>query len=66
MIPGVIAFVALEFLGHGDVKQTWKLVAALLAWIALSLPFERFRAAQYQREIDALSALNEDAGSISG
>jgi hypothetical protein len=68
MAPGVTAILTWNFFGDQHTKGTWTpwIVAAMvLAWIAFAVIYEWFKAAQCQREIDALSTLDRDVGSPS-
>jgi hypothetical protein len=57
MAPGAFAILAWNFFGDPHTKGTWTpwIVAGMLfIWVVLALIYERFKAAQCQREIDAL------------
>lgn len=58
MVPGCIAILAWNFFGDPATKGTatpWLVAALFLAWMLFAVLYERAKAAQCQREIDALS-----------
>ncbi|GFE79885.1 hypothetical protein GCM10011487_18850 [Steroidobacter agaridevorans] len=60
--PGVIAMLSWNFFGDPQTRGTsapWGVLGMLVVWLVVSLIYERSKAAQCQREIDALSALAE-------
>jgi len=69
LAPGVIAILSWNFFGDPQTKGTlapWGVLVMLVVWIVFSMIYERYKAAQCQREIDALSGLETDAGNRSG
>ena len=64
MMPGTVAFMTWSLVGDPNARGTptpWIVTGLVLAWIIGAVCYERAKAAQYQREIDALAALNADA-----
>lgn len=62
MAPGVIAMLTWNFFVDPQTKGTsapWAVLGMLTIWIVFSVIYERYKAAQCQREIDALSGLTE-------
>ena len=65
MAPGVVAMLSWNFFGDPQTRGTsapWGVLGMLVVWLLFSLIYERYKAAQCQREIDALSALGEPEG----
>lgn len=58
MIPGTVALLTWKLFVDPTARDTptsWVVTGLVLAWVAGALIYERFKAAQYQREIDALA-----------
>ena len=63
IVPGTLALMTWNFFGDPDSRGTatpWIFMALALAWVIGALIYERFKAAQYQREIDALTAKDSE------
>lgn len=63
MAPGTTVILMWSFLGDPHTKGTstaWIVVGMLLIWITFAVVYERAKAAQCQREIDALASLGGD------
>jgi hypothetical protein len=63
MAPGVGVILMWSFLGDAHTKGTltpWIVLGMLLIWITLTVIYERAKAAQCQREIDALASVGGD------
>ena len=59
MVPGAVALLAWKLFGDPNTRGTWTpwiVTVLLVLWTVGSLIYERAKAAQYQREIDALVA----------
>jgi hypothetical protein len=59
MVPGAVALLAWKLFGDPGTRGTWApwiVTVLLVLWTVGSLIYERAKAAQYQREIDALLA----------
>ena len=59
MMPGAVALLTWKLFGDPGSRGTWTpwiVAGLLLVWTAGALIYERAKAAQYQREIDALTA----------
>ena len=66
MAPGLIAVLAWKFFGDPQTRgivEPWMIAAFVFAWVASALTYERFKAAHYQRELDALAPAGEGTGS---
>jgi CDP-diglyceride synthetase len=66
LAPGVIGVLSWNFFGDPQTRGTsapWVVLGLLVVWIVFSVIYERYKAAQCQREIDALSALETDPDS---
>lgn len=66
MLPGAAVVLPWNFFGHPELKGTlipWFALATVVVWITIFLLYERAKAAQCQREIDALASLEKEATS---
>lgn len=63
MLPGAAVVLPWNFFGHPLLRGTlipWFTLATVVVWTTIFLLYERAKAAQCQREIDALASLEKD------
>lgn len=66
MMPGAVVVLTWNFFGNPAMSGTptpWIALAVTTIWTAIFLFYERAKAAQYQREIDALASFEKDTAS---
>jgi len=69
LAPGAITILSWNFFGDSPTKGTlapWGVLGMLVGWIVFSVIYERHKATQCQREIDALSGMETDTGNPPG
>lgn len=63
MMPGAVVVLAWNIFGNPDMRDTpthWIALTVTAIWIAIFLFYERAKAAECQREIDALASMEKD------